>query len=247
MHWPDTAPAPFWILFTRLGEAQILLPAAALAIIVLMREPRGRALAAWWVGWLGMAVALTTASKIAFIGWGWGSATLDFTGVSGHAMFAAAVYPLLFAALLPRMHALPPVPAAPPPGTVRSERTMSQGGPWPAAAAGAALALLIGVSRVVVHAHSVSEVVTGLALGGAVCLLALTRSHVPPLRISLWPPALVGLWLVATPAVAPPSHSHEMVTRLALALSGREVPYTRRDLHQRARSELVRALQSKAV
>ena len=41
----------------------------------------------------------TTASKVAFIGWGLGLSALDFTGISGHAMIASAVYPLLLGTL----------------------------------------------------------------------------------------------------------------------------------------------------
>jgi hypothetical protein len=40
-------------------------------------------------------------------------------------------------------------------------------------------------------------------------------------------------WLVLTPVHAPASNTHGMVTRLALALSGRDHPYTRHDLQRR--------------
>ena len=87
--------ALFWHLLTRLGEMQILLPAALLAMLAMFRRPEARPLAGWWGVFLMTAALITTASKVAFMGWGLGSAELDFTGISGHAMFAAAVYPLL--------------------------------------------------------------------------------------------------------------------------------------------------------
>jgi membrane-associated phospholipid phosphatase len=211
MAFADLDPATFWQSLTRLGEAQILLPAALLTMAVLVLRRPSRPLAVGWLAWLAVAVALTTATKVAFIGWGIGSPALDFTGVSGHAMFAAAIYPLLLGALLPR-----------------AGRT----GAWPGVTLGALVALAVGVSRVVVSAHSVSEVVAGLALGGLVSAVAMTRSPMLQAQIGPWAPALVGLWLAFTSAYAPASQSHEFVTRLALALAGRDTPHTREHLHQ---------------
>jgi membrane-associated phospholipid phosphatase len=199
----------FWLLFTRLGEAQILLPAAFLAMAALTRQAAGRMLAGRWLKLLAVGVALTTASKVAFIGWGWGWPALDFTGVSGHAMFAAAVYPVLLATLLPAAR----------PGA-RDRR-------WAAAALGALLALLVGISRVRVQAHSVSEVLAGLALGGTVSLLTLRRLSGLPAALSPWVAAAAAAWFVVTPVHAPASQTHQMVTRLALALAGHDRPFQR--------------------
>jgi membrane-associated phospholipid phosphatase len=207
----DLALLPFWRVLTRLGEAQILLPAAALSILALLRQPQGRPLAAWWLGTLAVAVAVTTVSKLAFIGWGIGWSALDFTGISGHAMFAAAVYPLLLRTL---------APATP------------RFAPWLAISAGAALALLVGVSRVTVHAHSWSEVAAGLTLGGAVGCISLMQGHLPECRVKLWVPLATAAWLVLMPVHATASNSHALVTRMALALSGRHNPYTRDELRR---------------
>ena len=224
-----------WHFFTRLGEAQLLLPAAAVVVWLLVRESIGaagtagteaacgsaheargdpRALAVQWLWRLGVAAALTTASKLAFIGWGLGSATLDFTGISGHTTFATATYPLLVAAA---------VPAA-----------------WPVARrvgalVGLGLGLAVGLSRLVVDAHSVSEVLAGLLVGGWAGVLAFRLGPLRP-RFSGWLAPLIGLWFLAATSYAPPSQSHALVTRLALALSGRSVPYTRQQLkaHQSA-------------
>lgn len=213
MFLTDPLWLPFWQVLTRLGEAPILLPAAALSILALVRHRQGRPLAGRWVATLAAAVALTTASKVAFIGWGIGWSALDFTGISGHAMFAAAVYPLLLGTL---------APATP------------RAAPWLAMAAGAALALLIGVSRVAVHAHSWSEVVAGLMLGGAASAVSLMRGHLSESRFKLWVPAATAVWLLVMPAQAPVSNSHALVTRMALTLSGRHIPYTRKELRRHA-------------
>jgi hypothetical protein len=199
----------FWNLFTRLGEAQILLPAALLAGFALVRRPDARPLAAWWLVLLCAATFVTTASTIAFIGWGVGSSEFNFTGVSGHAMFAAAIYPLLLGTLA--SHA------------PRAGRNL-------AIAAGCALALMVGVSRVVVGAHSVSEVVAGLLLGGGVSALALAMVVLPRSLVGPMIPIAVGVWFAVMPIRAPASQTHSMVTELSLKLSGRSAPYTRSDM-----------------
>lgn len=201
-----------WLVVTRLGEAQILLPAVLATLAWIARRAGAGRPALVWLLAVGGAAVLTTITKVAFLGWGVGIAPLDFTGISGHAMFAAAVWPVLVAALAgdrPRWRGL-------------------------AIGAGYALALLIGVSRVVVQAHSVSEVVAGFALGSLASALALTA----PGAVRLQAPTALALglavWLIGAPAKAPPSPTHGWVIRLSLALSGRSEPYTRQMLHQPA-------------
>ena len=108
----------FWHLVTRLGESGIVLPVAITAAIWLLvdsREPRS----AWfWLVPLGVAASITTVTKLAFLGWGIGSATFNFTGISGHAMFSAAIYPVLLRILLRK--APRPWPAARPAAAARS-------------------------------------------------------------------------------------------------------------------------------
>ena len=181
----------FWHLLSRLGEAQILLPAAFVFAWWLARRAAGRPLVRWWLSLVVVATLITTASKLAFIGWGIGSATLNFTGVSGHAMFAAAIYPLLAATL----------------ASSRAPRWQGL-----ALVGGGAFALLIGVSRVIVGAHSPSEVIAGLVLGAAASAAALVLTHTPSTRTPLLMPFALALWLAVTPASAPPSNTHGMVT-----------------------------------
>lgn len=203
----------FWSLVTRLGEAQIMLPAALMVALWFGWRERSMRLAAIWLVGLLAAVAVTTASKVAFLGWGLGWPALDFTGVSGHSMFAAAVYPLTGVAIARALTGL------------RAARWQGFG-----LAAGVALALLVGVSRVAVEAHSWSEVVAGLLVGGAASAIAAMAQRAPPTRHTLWLPVVVCLWLGSTLTAAPPSTTHGWVTRLALAVSGRSEPYTRADL-----------------
>ena len=198
-----------WSFVTRFGEAQIVLPLALAPMLPRGQGGQTRALAMRWLAWLGLAVLITTATKVAFIGWGIGSALVDFTGISGHTMFAAAVYPVLLSALA---------------GAGGSG--MRNAG----IAVGCAIAFLVGVSRVVLGAHSVSEVVAGWLLGGAVAAAVLVRGAPFASRAGALLPVLVALWLSWMPAAAPASNTHSLVTQLALALSGHDRPHTRSDL-----------------
>ena len=202
-----------WNLVTRLGEAQILLPAALMSALWFVWRDRSPRLAAVWLGGIMIATLITTASKIAFMGYGLGWAALDFTGVSGHSMFAAAIYPLTGVAITSAVAGLQ---------AARWERL--------GLVAGVALALVVGLSRVAVGAHSWSEVVLGLLVGGAVTLVAAGAERAPPARHSLWLPVVVFVWLGSASPNAPPSPTHGWVTQLALAISGRAQPYTRADL-----------------
>ena len=208
-------PSTFWQFVTRLGEAQIALPVLFASMIWLMRRHGNLRLVTWWLCFLVGAALLTLATKVAFIGWGVGVASLDFTGVSGHTMFAAVVYPLLACLLFTEW-------------STRQRRG--------AVLAGVAVALVVGGSRVMVEAHSVSEVIAGLVVGGAASAAALTFARHPVASVPFWVPLGVALWLVITPVTAPVSETHGMVTRLSLALSGRAVPYTRSDLLRSVRA-----------
>jgi membrane-associated phospholipid phosphatase len=185
----------------RLGEAGIVLPVAAAVAARLLLA----------------AVSVTTASKIAFIGWGIGIAALDFTGFSGHSMFAAAIYPVIAFAMTSHLRSTP--------GDRR---------PALALAGGYVLAALIAVTRVRSGAHSLSEAAAGFLLGALASGAALWLFGHPRHR---FPSGVLGValaaWLVVTPIQASPSRTHGMVVELALALSQRSVPFTRDDLHRR--------------
>ena len=93
------------------------------------------------------------------------------------------------------------------------------------------------ISRVVVGAHSVSEVVAGLLSGCAVS--ALTLSYFESAALALRPlvPALLLAWVAVTPFQLQASQTHSLVTRLALSLSGHEAPFTRAKLLHRLRPQ----------
>jgi membrane-associated phospholipid phosphatase len=211
----------FWLAVTRLGESEILLPAfLAGALWLAFARPawaRGRRAASAhahdhpargaalrWVAGIVGATAVTTASKIAFLGFGIGFAAIDFTGFSGHSMYATAILPVLGAIVFGQRGAV----------------------------AGALLAAVVMVSRVEVGAHSWSEAVSGLVLGGLVAwwTLALYLGHPGAVRVPLLLPIALACWLTVLPWRGPPSHTHGLVVALSLKLSGRTQPYTRHEL-----------------
>jgi membrane-associated phospholipid phosphatase len=205
-----------WHPVTRLGEAQLLLPAMAVMLLWLVLRHRAWRLAIVWTLCTGLAATLTTISKIAFIGYGLGYAPWNFTGLSGHAMFAAAILPVL---------------------ARLAEGSLPEAWHGRGLIAGVLLAALVAASRVPVQAHTWSEVLSGFALGLTASSATLYLAHAPRLRTSLW--LLGGLALFVSLGVvqAPPSRTHDLVTRLSLKLSGRPLPYTRhqmlRDYRQR--------------
>lgn len=198
-----------WTLFTRLGEAQILLPAMLAALIWLAVSADDRTLARRWALATFIVALITTVTKVAFFGFEVGYAPWDYTGISGHSMFAAAVLPVLAA-------------------------VAAGGTRWRAVAilAGYALAMLVAYSRVPVGAHSPSEAWAGLLLGSLASALVLRFSKLPELRPPLWLAAGLALWLLSLPLSAPPSFTHGMVVRLSLAVSDRTVPYSRWRMHR---------------
>jgi membrane-associated phospholipid phosphatase len=209
----------FWPLLTRLGEAEILLPVAVFTALLLLLQQGTRRQACLWMALLFSAAALTTLSKLAFIGWGLGFAAINFTGVSGHAMFSSAVYPLLL-----RSYAgIASVGDA----QIDSKRRQRL-----ALSAGAALAMLVGVSRIAIGAHAFSEVLAGWLLGAVVTLLVLRLAGNGAVRVHPVLVVVLGAWLDTMPVHLQPSQTHSMVTRLALVLSGRALPYTRSDMLQ---------------
>ncbi len=188
------------------------------------------AIAAWLVGahcwrlalaWcllFGAALFVAAASQVAFLGWGFGLRSLDFTGFSGHATRAAAVYPVALYLLLERRGRRRAGSDISPYPDGRRERR--RGGWWRAAVlAGVLLALAVAIARVKVRAHSPSEALAGCLLGltAAALFIARTRAargHAPQ-------PLLLGL--VAAILLLPhadPLNSHQWLTVAALKLSG---------------------------
>lgn len=200
-----------WYLITWLGDSALLLPAAAFITVWLGIARSTRPAALRWLITFGICGGIVMASKVAFMGWGYGIRALDFIGFSGHTAIAALVWPVALWLIASRAGHRVRVAAA---------------------CAGWALGALVGVSRLVIDVHSVSEVLSGYVIGSASSALFLYAQHRrphPDLRAVLVGLSLLLPVLVFTPGRPAPTHKLLLVGSAWLA--GHARPYTRNDLH----------------
>jgi membrane-associated phospholipid phosphatase len=201
---PDL-PFHLWYSITSLGGAGLTLP-LAIAIALWLALGYSWRMAAGWLLLLGAAIGVVTVTKLAFLGWGVGVRELDFTGLSGHAVLSTAVYPVaLFLMLLPAR-----------PG-IRLVGVLL----------GLAAGVAVGLSRVVLDAHSPSEAITGCIVGAVTALMFVRWSwDAEPGRLSAVPVAVSLLMLtVGLHGVHLPTQ--RWVTHIALKVSGHERPFIR--------------------
>ncbi|QGZ63646.1 phosphatase PAP2 family protein [Paraburkholderia acidisoli] len=201
---PDL-PLHLWYSITNLGGAGLTLP-LALAIALWLAAGYSWRMAASWVVVLGVAIGLTTITKIAFLGWGVGIRELDFTGFSGHAMLSTAVYPVAFFLMLQSA-----------PSALRVTGML----------AGLAMGVAVAFSRVVLDAHSPSEAVTGCILGALAALVFARywwQARAQRVSAAIVTLSLVGV-VIALHNVQVPTH--RWVTNLALTVSGHDRPFVR--------------------
>jgi membrane-associated phospholipid phosphatase len=198
----------FWATASALGNSKLLIPAVIVTVVAGRMQAGGKA---WLIG-IAVMSAIVVASKIAFFGWGIGLQALDFTGFSGHAAIAAAVYPVLLAALA-RHH-------------------------WPsvhrvAVGVGILIAVIVCISRVELKAHSISEAIAGGVLGLGVSVFVLSRWHeMLEVHIAMVTLAFALSWALNTPWL---SHvrTESLIIHTALSLAHRDVPYHRHHLPPR--------------
>ena len=206
-------PSAIWLVITHLGAAGIMLPMLALITAELWLAGQQSALLTWMLA-MTAGVVVVLAGKIAFIGWGWGSASLNFTGISGHTMLASSIFPVWMGWLL----------AGP-------TRRFSLYGVM----LGQAIGAVVGWSRLVLGAHSPSEVVLGWLLGLGISLVACKamkgQSPSPD-----WTRFAGMLLLFAfSPSLSGYLPTHKWEVGIALTLSGHARPYVRQDLYRPAR------------
>lgn len=202
-----------WHFLTFFGDSMLLLPCAAIVFIILLLSPTSRKPTWQWMLLFGGVGAVVCVSKLAFMGWGIGSRHWDFTGFSGHSALSASIWPVLLWLLCGRFSS--PV-----------RRT--------AVIVGYLLAAVVGYSRLVIHAHSTSEVITGLALGFIVSstFLMLQRGTLPP-RLSYRKIAVtlaLPLVLINSGTAAP---TQGLLERIAVTIAPVEKPFVRADLHKK--------------
>ena len=205
-------PKHVWFAITNLGDTSILLPCAALIAFVLLLPASTRRLCVVWLASVVAGETIVATTKVLYMGWGLGIASLDFVGLSGHSTLSFLVWPVAFTLALGR-----------------SNEWRSTG-----IAFGTLLASVIAASRLAVHAHSVAEVVFGGILGAALSSAFLAR-YLRLLHVVALP-----RWLIIT-LILPfaigygrtvPTES--ILAVVARTLSGHSYVYTRADLHSGA-------------
>lgn len=191
----------FWAAFTKLADSNFTMPLAAL-LAVWLAGARAWKPFLQWCFLFGAGIFLVVATKVSYIGWGAGIAAIDFTGISGHAMRATAIAPALMALLLQK----------------QSPQKQQFG-----LLAGLVFGIAIGISRLAIDVHSVSEVISGCLLGAVVGLgFARLIRHRPIVfdRKLL----LIGVLALLPILVLKPAPTESWMESVAYYLSGKERP-----------------------
>jgi membrane-associated phospholipid phosphatase len=181
------------VALTGFGDAAMLLPLAATIFLWLLLSGAPRA-AAWWTASVVFCGGVTAVLKIFF----WGCPPVsDLHSPSGHTSLGTLVYGAT--ALIIAV----------------------EGGRWRprvAAGAGAGLVLAIGVSRLLLDAHSVPEVVLGWLIGSASLALFgwdYRRCRPPTPRLA---PLLVSVVVVAAVLHGSQLRAEELLHRITAYL-----------------------------
>lgn len=173
-----------WYRITDLGDAAVTLP-LALAVALWLLQADGWRVALRWAASLAAGAALVLASKLLNAGCGMSLESFDMRVISGHAMLSAAVWSVFLALLL------------------RSIRPAWRDGGF---MLGLLLAALICLSRVMLAAHTPTEVIAGWLLGGTIGGWVLRACAAAPRRLGngvIAGVALLGLCTVAYGRHAP--------------------------------------------
>jgi membrane-associated phospholipid phosphatase len=197
-------------ILTYFGDSMLLIPTAAIMALLLYWKSDSRRTAGYWVLAFCTAGAVVSLSKIAFLGFGIGSARFNFTGFSGHSAMSATLWPVLLWLLSGSL-------------AINGRRT--------ALAVGYLIPLMVGVSRLVLNYHSVSEVIAGLTLGFTLSSVYLfSQRHIRLRGFSLWqlslalllPLLLMGHGRIAT--------TQQFLQRLSVQIAGIDHAWTREEL-----------------
>lgn len=202
---------PIWWRLTAFGDSTVILPLAAVVAVFLLARSATRRTGWLWVVAVLLCGGLVVASKVLYMGWGLHPPGFDFTGLSGHSAMAFLFWQVV--------------------GAFAAEQSNLPR--WPGVAAGAALAVGVAASRLVLQVHSPSEVLLGSLWGALLAAVYLWRTrgllnasaryrHGWLLLLALVPPLLLARQLSFP--------SNRILAYTARQLSGHSVIFTRSDL-----------------
>ncbi len=200
-----------WNWLTPLGHVAVVWPLTiATAALLISRHDEGGSLrgASTWLVSMAIASALVAASKVAFYGWGTGVRAWNLTCFSGHSVLAMGFWPVALALLVPRRQA-----------RLRLVAWM----------VGILIGVLVGLSRLELGAHPLSEVIAGLALGLLVALLsirALAEARLSTKKAAL-AAALTVMISVTSEIRLPNLPTEHWLASLGASIAGNEKPVQR--------------------
>lgn len=198
----------FWQTATNLGTSQLLLPIMIIAVTILWYNNQHLSAYKWFVG-LILVISITAISKIIFFGWGVGIESLDFIGVSGHTLLASSILPLSMLAFLSI--------------TGHFKSAVSYLGLF----FGVVLSIYVGISRVVINAHSMSEVVVGWIFGFTMSAVVLRCIQLNQTSQKNRPPTALFIFVTLCCVLLINMPSTNKLSEFSATLAGHTKPYAR--------------------
>lgn len=187
-----------------IADNAVMLPLAG-AIAGWLIAGRAWRVAMCWCAMFGIGLFTVALSKILFLGWEAGIPSLHFKALSGHALRATVVMPVLFFVVLQRA----------------SPRWRTAGVVF-----GTALSSYVGVLLVRYNFHTAAEVIASSILGYLVGFGFMRIAEtLPAPRVKGWTAPLSLIVFILIFSLKPSSMSRSLVD-VALYLSDREHPYT---------------------
>lgn len=199
-----------WQTLTYFGDSMLLLPCAVVITIFLYFKTQDIITTVRWLVCFMGAGLIVSISKILFLGFFIGSIKWNFTGFSGHTTMSAVFWPI-------------------------GLWIFSKGyrGLWCKLmlAIGYLLPITIGYSRLVLHAHSPSEVMGGMLLGLTIStLFIVSQYHVvfqPVRAVDFIPITLITIFILH---YGHPATTQQFLAKVSAQLAGIKQPYSRQQL-----------------
>lgn len=198
-----------WNILTYFGDSMLILPTGITLALLMLWKAGSPATTLIWLITLGISGLAVSISKLLFLAWGIGSSTFNFTGFSGHTTMSATLWPVMFWLISQRFS--PDI-----------RRLMI--------AVGYFIAIMVGISRLALHAHSVSEVISGLILGSLCSGIFLYTQRSRDMRYFTFTPLVILLILpLSLMSIGKKAPTQQLIEHLATQITGKQ-PWTRAKL-----------------
>ncbi|MBF7993090.1 phosphatase PAP2 family protein [Rahnella laticis] len=198
-----------WNILTYFGDSMLILPTGITLALFMLWKAYSPAISLIWLITLGISGLAVSISKLLFLAWGIGSSTFNFTGFSGHTTMSATLWPVMFWLISQRFQP-------------DRRRLMIFVGYF--------IAIMVGISRLALHAHSVSEVISGLILGSLCSGIFLYTQRSRDMRYFTFTPLVILLILpLSLMSIGKKAPTQQLIEHLATQITGKQ-PWTRAKL-----------------